>query len=68
MITGSYNKGRDRFYEVEGHDKDLPSVTTFLGAIAKPALTTWSAKVERALVAQIAAEVFAAMPPEEEEK
>lgn len=59
MITSSYNKGRDRFYEVEGHDKDLPSVTTFLGAIAKPALTTWSAKVERALVAGIAKELFA---------
>lgn len=57
MITGSYNKGRDRFYEVEGHDKDLPSVTTYLGAIAKPALTTWSAKVERGLVADIAKEV-----------
>ena len=61
-ITGSYNKGRDRFYEVEGHDRDLPSVTTFLGAIAKPALVQWSAKVERALVAGIAEEVFKSNP------
>lgn len=58
MITGSYNKGRDRFYEVEGHDKDLPSVTTFLSAIAKPALVQWSAKVERALVSDVAKQVF----------
>lgn len=64
MITGSYNKGRDRFYEVEGHDKDLPSVTTFLSAIAKPALTTWSAKVERALVQKIAEEIWFGINPE----
>lgn len=57
LITGTYNKGRDRYYEIEGHDKDLPSVTTYLGAIAKPALTQWSAKVERGLVADIAKEV-----------
>lgn len=64
MITGSYNQGRDRFYQIDGHDKDLPSVTTYLGAIAKPALTTWSAKVERALVAEIVCEVVDRHPGE----
>lgn len=41
---------------MEGSDRDLPSVTTILSAIAKPALVQWSAKVERELVAGIAKE------------
>jgi len=36
---------RDRFYTIEGHR--LPSVTTILDVIAKPALGPWYAKEER---------------------
>jgi hypothetical protein len=36
---------RDRFYTIEGHQ--LPSVTTILDVIAKPALGPWYAKQER---------------------
>jgi hypothetical protein len=37
--------GRDRFYTIAGHR--LPSVTTILDIIAKPALGPWYAKEER---------------------
>jgi hypothetical protein len=37
--------GRDRFYTIDGHR--LPSVTTVLDIIAKPALGPWYAKEER---------------------
>src|SRR6266576_3991208 len=37
-----------RYYESEG--KKLPSVTTLLNIIAKPALVHWAAKIERELV------------------
>src|SRR5258708_18408878 len=37
--------GRDRFYTIDGHR--LPSVTTILDIIAKPALGPWYAKEER---------------------
>jgi ATP-dependent exoDNAse (exonuclease V) beta subunit len=58
VVAGNaYSKGRDRYYTVEGSEVDLPSVTTYLAAVAKPALTQWSAKVERALVAEIAKEL-----------
>src|SRR2546422_11375435 len=36
---------RDRFYTIHGHQ--LPSVTTILEVIAKPALGPWYAKEER---------------------
>src|SRR5262245_4330141 len=36
---------RDRFYMIDGHS--LPSVTTVLDIIAKPALGPWYAKEER---------------------
>src|SRR3989454_12290747 len=36
---------RDRFYTIQGHQ--LPSVTTILEVIAKPALGPWYAKEER---------------------
>jgi len=50
--------GRDaRFYEVEG--QMLPSVTTILSALAKPALIAWSANVERAACVEAAADLFA---------
>ena len=42
-VNGSWD--RSRFYHVEGHE--LPSVTTVLEVIAKPALGPWYAKEER---------------------
>ena len=42
-MTGSWD--RSRFYHVEG--RELPSVTTVLEVIAKPALGPWYAKEER---------------------
>jgi hypothetical protein len=43
--TASNPSWRDRFYTIEG--QRLPSVTTVLGIIAKPALGPWYAKEER---------------------
>jgi hypothetical protein len=51
MATMSTSKGvngsrdRSRFYQIEG--RELPSVTTVLEVIAKPALGPWYAKEER---------------------
>jgi hypothetical protein len=45
-----------RFYEV--HGVQLPSVTTILSAINKPALVPWAAKVEREAVTQAAADLY----------
>src|SRR5436309_16001913 len=42
-VNGSWD--RSRFYHVEG--RELPSVTTVLEVIAKPALGPWYAKQER---------------------
>lgn len=39
---------KGRFYRLKGID--LPSVTTILGVIGKPALVGWAAKVEREMV------------------
>ena len=47
---------KSRFYEVMG--KHYPSVTTILGAIGKPALVAWSAKVERGLVLEESANLY----------
>src|SRR5438105_13665854 len=43
--NGSGNWDRSRFYRIEGYE--LPSVTTVLDIIAKPALGPWYAKEER---------------------
>ncbi len=45
------NKGRSRVYRVEGLG-DLPSVTTILNVIAKPALIPWANKEGRRAVAE----------------
>jgi hypothetical protein len=47
-----------RFYEVEG--RRLPSVTTILQAVAKPALIPWAANQERTAVSEAAADLYAA--------
>ena len=60
VASNAYSKDRTRYYQIDGAEKDLPSVTSYLSAIAKPALTFWSGKVERAMVADIAKEVYAA--------
>jgi hypothetical protein len=51
-----------RFYQIpndDGTTSRYPSVTTILGAIAKPALVSWSAKVEREAVSTAAADLYA---------
>jgi hypothetical protein len=46
VVVGAPNPSwRDRFYTIEG--QRLPSVTTVLDIIAKPALGPWYAKEER---------------------
>ncbi|HET7210031.1 MAG TPA: PD-(D/E)XK nuclease family protein [Terriglobales bacterium] len=45
-----------RWYEIDG--KEYPSVTTVLQILAKPALTAWSAKVERELVTTVSADLY----------
>lgn len=49
-----------RFYEVNG--RMLPSVTAILGAVAKPALIGWAAKVERELVVRTAKVLWDELP------
>ena len=45
-----------RFYHVDGHD--LPSVTTILGAINKPALVKWAENTARAATIDAAADLY----------
>lgn len=45
-----------RFYDIEG--QSLPSVTTIIGCIGKPALINWAANQERALVSEAAADLY----------
>ena len=45
-----------RWYQVG--DRELPSVTTILQVISKPALVAWSAKVERELVTSASADLY----------
>lgn len=48
---------KGRMYEIEG--VSYPSVTTILSAIGKPALVNWAAKVERELVTEVSAGLYA---------
>lgn len=52
-----------RFYTIPdpltGTSASYPSVTTILGAIAKPALVGWAAKEERIAVSEAAADLYA---------
>ncbi len=50
-----------RFYEVPGGGK-YPSVTAVLGAINKPALVPWAAKMEREAVIKAAADLYEDLP------
>lgn len=56
MANKRENKYGARWYEING--LELPSVTTILQVIAKPALTAWSAKVERELVTSVSADLY----------
>jgi hypothetical protein len=47
---------KSRFYDING--KHLPSVTTILSCIGKPALIAWSAKVERLMVMEESAALY----------
>jgi hypothetical protein len=49
-----------RFYDVEELGS-LPSVTTILSVIAKPALLNWMAKVEREMVLEVSADLYEAV-------
>src|SRR2546428_8605001 len=51
------SKVHGRFYEIDG--QLLPSVTHILTAVSKPALVYWSANVERVLVSNAAADLYA---------
>jgi hypothetical protein len=46
-----------RFYEIDDCGT-LPSVTTILSVIGKPALIAWSAKVEREMVTKVSADLY----------
>lgn len=45
-----------RFYDIDG--ESLPSVTTILGCIGKPALINWAANQERNLVTEAATDLY----------
>lgn len=51
-----------RFYDVDG--EKLPSVTTILSCINKPALVNWAAKVERELILKVSADLYEDAPPQ----
>ena len=61
ILKADSNSGR--FYHipdpVTGDVVQYPSVTTILGAIAKPALIAWAAKEERLAVSEAAADLYA---------
>jgi hypothetical protein len=46
-----------RFYEIDDCGT-LPSVTTILSVIGKPALMAWAAKVEREMVTKVSADLY----------
>jgi hypothetical protein len=50
------NRSGSRWYNIEG--SEYPSVTTILGAIAKPALIAWSANVEREMVMNASVQLY----------
>jgi len=51
-----------RFYDIPTLDVKLPSVTTILQAVNKPALVPWAAKMERELVMEAAANLWEDVP------
>lgn len=55
------NRFGSRFYETPLGEK-LPSVTTILSVIGKPALVNWAARVERELVIGAAADLYEDAP------
>ncbi len=52
---------RGRYYELPDGSR-LPSVTSILRCVAKPALVSWAARVERELVVEAAANLFEDLP------
>src|ERR1700756_5125870 len=50
------NRNGGRWYNIDGIE--LPSVTTILSIVAKPALIAWSAKVEREMVTNASAQLY----------
>jgi hypothetical protein len=55
-MSGRSQNHRGRFYDADGNK--YPSVTTILSCVAKPALTFWSANVERAMVTEAAGDLY----------
>lgn len=56
------DRNTGRFYAIPDANGDviqMPSVTTILSAIAKPALVAWAAKEERLAVSEAAADLYA---------
>lgn len=51
-----FTKGKERFYEIDG--AMLPSVTTILSTLAKPALVNWAAKLTRERMCDEAADLY----------
>jgi hypothetical protein len=54
-----YTKGKDRFYHVDG--EQLPSVTSILQVLGKPALVNWAGKLNRERAAEEAATLYSEM-------
>jgi hypothetical protein len=52
-----YTKGKDRFYHIDG--RQLPSVTTILSCLSKPALVNWAGKLTRERMCDEAADFYA---------
>lgn len=56
-VATRHDTREGRFYMIDG--EKYPSVTTILKAIDKPALIAWAANLERALVMEAAADLYA---------
>ncbi len=66
-MSRQLNTKAGRFYEIDGLGK-LPSVTSIISVISKPALVSWAAKVEREMVLDVSADLYLDAPPEKMSK
>src|SRR5262249_1186768 len=62
VTTNNRRQIRDaRYYEIPDCGL-LPSVTTVLSVLAKPALVNWAAKVEREMILSVSADLYEDVP------
>ncbi len=58
MVLKRHDSRKGRTYTVDENGERLPSVTTILNVVAKPALINWAAKEERIMVGEAAGQLY----------